>query len=454
MSEGLHVNVQQNMDALDVPRPAIVTRTQSPLKVAIVYGRPPIPMTRADQMTVAHLIEFLAARGHEIDLYTLAGEEPLTEGARHWLSNRCRLVSITFKSKARSILDGVLAALRARPMQVGYFWSRRQARALAEGMRHRDYDVVYVYYIRSALVFQKASELAGGTPFKSASFLGMQLSQALNTRRMVERMRRATDRAIYSVESRHLRHFEAQVWKLFHRVILIGKKDLEELRQVCQKIGQEEPDNVFLCAHGVDIEEFKPDWGEHEDGKTLVFAGVMRTNTNIHAITWFAVEAWPLIREEEPAAQLYIVGRQPSSDVRMLGDLPGITVTGEVASTADYIRKASVCVNPMQVGAGMQNKLLEYLAMGKATVATTLANEGIGARPDRDLLIADTPGHFAQRVLKLLEDRESRIKLGRSAREFVERQWSWEAQFLLLEAEFHRAVDELRADGRKWDQTV
>jgi glycosyltransferase involved in cell wall biosynthesis len=405
-------------------------------------------MTRADQKTVAHLIEFLAARGHEIDLYTLAGEEPVTEGARRWLSDRCRIISITMKSKARSILDGAFAALRGRPMQVGYFWSMRQARALADGMRRRDYDLVYVYYIRSALVFQKAAELAGGTQFKGASFLGMQLSQALNTRRMVESMRRVTDRAIYSVESRHLRHFEARVWKLFHRVILIGEKDLDELRQVCQEIGQQEPDNVFLCAHGVDIEEFKPDLGEHEDGMNLVFAGVMRTNTNIHAITWFALNIWPSIRKEEPAAQLYIVGRQPSADVRKLGDHLGITVTGEVASTADYIRKATVCINPMQVGAGMQNKLLEYLAMGKATVATSLANEGIGARPERDLLIADTPDQFAQRVLKLLRNRTSRAKLGRSAREFVEQQWSWEAQFLLLEAEFHRIVGELRAAER------
>jgi glycosyltransferase involved in cell wall biosynthesis len=442
------------MPELHVPRAANVAKTQHPLKIAIVYGRPPIPMTRADQKTVAHLIEFLAARGHEIDFYSLAGEEPVTDTARQWLSDRCRTISITWKSKARSIFDGALAALRAWPLQIGYFWSRQQARALADGIKKRDYDLIYVYYIRSAPVFQRALELAGKTSFSGASFLGMQLSQALNTRRMVESMRRRSDRAIYSIESRHLRRFEAQVWRHFDRVVLIGAKDLEELRQVCRETGQREPDNVFLCAHGVDIEEFKPDWGGSEDGKTLVFSGVMRTNTNIHAITWFAREVWPRIREAEPAAQLFVVGRQPSAEVRMLGGLPGVTVTGEVASTADYIRKASVCINPMQVGAGMQNKLLEFLAMGKATVATTLANEGIGAAPDRDLLVADAPDAFAERVLQLLRDPARRAALGRSARAFVESEWSWEAQFLLLEGEFHRAVDEARAAGRHWKPTA
>ena len=436
------------MDALEVPRAANVEITGRPLKIGIVYGRPPIPMTRADQKTVAHLIEFLAARGHEVNLFTLAGEEPVTDTAQAWLEDRCHLVSITQKSKLRSMIDSALAALRGRPLQIGYFWSREQARVLAEQLNQHDYDLVYVYYIRSALVFRKSLELAGEGRFNGASFLGMQLSQARNTRLMVERMKRMIDRVIYSVESRHLRHFEAWVWQLFDRAVLIGEKDFEELRQVCQENGEREPDNVFLCAHGVDIEEFKPDWQDHGDGKTLVFAGVMRTNTNIHAINWFAREVWPRVREGEPDARLFIVGRQPAAEVRVLGELPGVTVTGEVPSTAEYIRKATVCINPMQVGAGMQNKLLEFLAMGKATVATSLANEGIGASPDTDLLIADTPEQFAERVLHLLGDRARRDELGRSARAFVERLWSWEAQFLMLEAEFYRALDEVRVPAQ------
>jgi glycosyltransferase involved in cell wall biosynthesis len=402
-------------------------------------------MTRADQKTVAHLIEFLAARGHEIDLYFLAGGEPISERASKWLSERCAALSITWKSEARSIIDSAFSALRADPLQIGYFWSRQQARALADRIRTRDYDLIYVYYIRSAPVLKEALRLAGNGYFKGASVLGMQLSQALNTRRMVEKMRRRIDRAIYGIESFRLRRFEAQVWKHFDRVVLIGEKDFEELRQVCRETGQPEPHNVFLCAHGVDTEEFKPDSGEHELTNTLVFAGVMRTNTNIHAITWFARQVWPKIRDTVPDAKLFIVGRQPSVEVRMLGKLPGVTVTGEVPSTADYIRKATVCINPMQVGAGMQNKLLEFLAMGKATVATSLANEGIGARPGRDLFIADTPQQFAEKVLELLNSPSSRTALGQSAREFVEKHWSWEAQFLLLEQEFHRLVARIRS---------
>ena len=87
--------------------------------------------------------------------------------------------------------------------------------------------------------------------------------------------------------------------------------------------------------------------------------------------------------------------------------------------------------------------------MGKATVATTLANEGIGARPDIELLIADTSEQFAERVLTLLRDPARRTELGRSAREFVEGEWSWEAQFQRLEEEFYRAVESKRPIKRQ-----
>jgi len=395
-------------------------------------------MTRADQMTVAHLIEYMSARGHEIDLYILSGHEPIEVDASRWLSSRCRVVSITHKSRLRSLLDAGLAAVRGAPLQIGYFWSKRQAKALAEGFSTRNYDIAYVYYIRSAQIFIEALRLAERGSFRGASVLGMQLSQALNTRRMVERMHRRSDRLIYGIESSHLRRFEANIWQHFDRVVLIGKKDQDELSQVSREIGHPEPSNVFLCAHGVDIDEFRPDNSEINKEATLVFSGVMRTNTNVHAITWFAKHVWPRVKTAFPDAQLDVVGRQPSADVRALAQLPGITVTGEVASTADYIRKATVCINPMQVGAGMQNKLLEYLAMGKATVATALANEGIGAVSGRDLMIADTAEQFAEKTIELLGNEARRSELGRNARTFVQNSWSWEAQFRLLEDEFIR----------------
>lgn len=101
---------------------------------------------------------------------------------------------------------------------------------------------------------------------------------------------------------------------------------------------------------------------------------------------------------------------------------------------------AAVCVNPMQAGAGMQNKLLEYFAAGKAVVATSVANEGIGAKSEQQAVIADAPEDFASAIARLLRDPPLRQRLGNAARDYVVAEWSWEAHFLKLEADMYRQV--------------
>ena len=147
------------------------------------------------------------------------------------------------------------------------------------------------------------------------------------------------------------------------------------------------------------------------------------------------------MRAEFPLARFVIVGRMPRREILALGERPGITVTGEVTDPAHYIERATVCVNPMQAGAGMQNKLLEYMSMGKAVVATSLANEGIQARPGSEILIADGADEFAAAVVSLLRDGKRREAIGRAARARAVREWSWEARFLDLESDMAQHVD-------------
>ena len=118
----------------------------------------------------------------------------------------------------------------------------------------------------------------------------------------------------------------------------------------------------------------------------------------------------------------------------------GITVTGTVPDPADWMARAAVCTAPIRAAAGLQNKLLEYLAMGRPVVATTAANEGIGAVPGRDLLIADTAPALADTVAGLLADPARAASLGEAGRAFVTASWTWEAHFYKLEEAFLAAM--------------
>ena len=430
MTEAKQKTVEDTVEDKSGAFPPAMHVAPAARRFAIVYSRLPFPMTRANQMTVAHLIEFFAKRGHAIDLYALDNGEPIGAAERAWLDARRRSVRIFKHGTLRSLLGLVRGLLRGNPLQVGWFTNRAQSRAVGEAVAAGTFDIGYSYYIRSAEALKglgRGPQRANGP----ATFLAMQLSQSLNTRRMVRHYRNLKELAIYTVESRLVRGFEARIWKEFTRSVLIGEQDVAEIKKkACRECNLPEIDNVVYCSHGVDIERFVPRQDIAVDPATLVFCGVLRTYANVHAITWFADEVWPLVKEARPDARLLIVGRDPRPEVRDLGRRDGIEVTGEVANPADYIARAQLCINPVQAGAGMQNKLIEFLAMAKPVVATSVANEGIGARPGEHLMIADSPAVFAAAIHNLLGNSARAASLGTAARRFVEETWTWEAQFL------------------------
>jgi polysaccharide biosynthesis protein PslH len=419
------------------------------LRIALVCSRLPLPMTRADQLTVAHLISFLAARGHALDLFTLdTGEKPTPE-QREWLDQRCRQLLVFRQPRTRSILGLIGAVAVGKPMQVGWFSNRAHIRAVRQAISFRQYDVAYAYYIRSAEALRAVCPTDSKPDLRHPpTILGMQLSQSLNTRRLAQNSGRLRDKIIYAVEQGLVRRYEATIWRDFFRTVLIGERDAEEIRLACRERAMPEISNYVLAPHGVDTSRFRPRPDIDPDPATLVFSGVMRTNTNIHAITWFAKNCWPRIRAEIPGVGLLIVGRQPAPEVNHLADLDGaITVTGEVPDTAEYISRATVCINPMQIGAGMQNKLIEYMACGKAVVTTPVANEGINAVSGTHLLEAAGPEAFADAVVALLRNPEMRAALGKSAREYIQRNWTWEKLFSALESEMLATASPYRASA-------
>jgi glycosyltransferase involved in cell wall biosynthesis len=422
------------------PPPMKVGPSDRPLRIAVVYGRSPLPMRRADQLTVAHLLAFLKARNHEVDLYTIdAGGSPDAEDMA-WLERTCRSVRFYPHDKASIVSGLVKVPFGLRPTQVALFSHPRQRADVMAAAGRGDYDIVYTYYFRSAEITRgiKGLEL----PNRPKTFLAMQLSQTLNTRRIAENAPNLAYRLFYSAESRLVARYESEIWRHFDRAVLIGGNDVAAINETCAKLARPPLDNVVLCAHGVDTDRFRPRDDMTPLAGKLVFSGVMRTPTNVQAVQWFVNNVWPIIHAGAPHASFDIVGREPSAEVRALGAVAGVTVVGSVPDTSVPIASASVCINSMQAGGGMQNKLIEYLSSAKAVVATSVANEGIGATPGEHLLIADEPQDFADAVLELLASDARRDALGRAARDYILDQWTWEAHFLKLEAAFHHAIDE------------
>jgi glycosyltransferase involved in cell wall biosynthesis len=391
-------------------------------------------MRRADQRTVAHFISFLHARGHAVDLYALDTGGSPDEGERRWLREHCREVRSYRHSRLAAAVRAVTGLFRGLPLQVGMFRNRSLARDLEAQVAAGEYDVVYVYYLRSAAAARRLRTVAAANGHATPIVLALQLSQALNTSRIRRGAPTLADRLLYSVEAPLVARYEARIWQAFSRSILIGEADVDAINASCRRFGLPQLARYDLIPHGTDVGRFRPAPDEQVDHLMVCFSGVMRTPTNIEAIVWFVENVWDEVIRRVPGAHLYIVGREPTRTVRVLHDpTRRITVTGTVDDPASYIARAGVCINPMRAAGGMQNKLIEYLASGRPTVATSVANEGIGAPPDV-LQLADTAETFASATVDLLLDRDRARALGDRARQYALECWTWERHFLDLEA--------------------
>jgi polysaccharide biosynthesis protein PslH len=138
------------------------------------------------------------------------------------------------------------------------------------------------------------------------------------------------------------------------------------------------------------------------DTRGIVFTGAMDYWPNIDAVTWFAERIFPAIRDKSPAARFTIVGSRPTEAVLALARQPGVVVTGSVPDVRPYLAHAACAVAPLRIARGVQNKVLEAMAMARPVVASPQAAEGIRAEAGRDYLLAEGETDFAAAVLACL----------------------------------------------------
>jgi sugar transferase (PEP-CTERM/EpsH1 system associated) len=193
--------------------------------------------------------------------------------------------------------------------------------------------------------------------------------------------------------------------------------------------------NVRAISNGIDLDYYDPDAyfpREPSAGPMIVFTGQMDYRPNVEAVIAFAERTLPIVRVGAPQARFVIVGRNPAPAVRRLAEREGVVVTGSVPDVRSWLAVADVVVAPLRIARGIQNKVLEAMAMARPVVASPAAFEGIDAEPGRDLLVADGPQEEASAVLRLLADPSAAQAMGQAARQRVETGYRWEARLTPL----------------------
>lgn len=231
---------------------------------------------------------------------------------------------------------------------------------------------------------------------------------------------------IFRREARLLAKFEAKVAGNAEATLFVSE---DETHLFCAR-HPELVETTVSVKNGVDLVQFNSaNYPNVQSGKSLIFTGAMDYQPNIEAVEWFCRQVWPLIYKKHPDATFQIAGGSAGLRVKALEATEGVSVLGYVEDMAEALSRASIVVAPLQTARGIQNKVLEAMAMAKPVVATSLANEGINGEDGKQLLVANTAKSFASAVFSLIDSAEKRAELGTEGRTFVEKGFSWQRSF-------------------------
>lgn len=236
---------------------------------------------------------------------------------------------------------------------------------------------------------------------------------------------------VYGYEARMLFGWEKRIANEFDYSFFVSEKEAELFKKMVPDASKK----ITYFNNGVDTDHFSPTNSYEspylDEHKVIVFTGAMDYWANVDAVVWFSNEVLPALSDRVKDLKFYIVGFKPDEKVKALAASPHIVVTGAVDDVRPYLAHASVAVAPMRIARGVQNKVLEAMAMALPTVTTSQGYEGINADRDQELRVVDDAGDWVDSLVSLLTE-NSHASMGQAARQRVVMDYSWQSSLLRL----------------------
>ena len=377
------------------------------MKILVVLPRFPWPLDKGDKLRAFHQIVELSKR-HEIYLFAVSHRRVEPEHVQA-LEPYCRKIHVVKLNRLVCALNILRNWFSSKSLQMGYWntkYSKRSCKAFAREVQP---DVVYSQMIRTM-------PLVARLPFPKV--MDFQDALSMNTERRMEQSRGFWHYLLH-FEFKMLRSSEYKAFSVFDALTIISEVDSEAIPH--KKNGE-----IHIVPNGVDFGYFNTQAIKQSSNQafSICFCGNMSYAPNVDASRFLACDVMPLVWSKFPEATLLLAGTDPKPSVRALAS-KRITVSGRLDDIRSAYASAQIFVAPMRLGSGLQNKLLEAMAMGLPCVTTSLANTPLGAVDGQEILVGDTPETLADAIVRLLESQELRDSIAAEGNRFVTAHYSW-----------------------------
>jgi len=323
-------------------------------------------------------------------------------------------ISIVKFSKFTVFFNLLRAFFNGKPLQVGYFYFDKAQKKIDELIAKQKPDHIYCQLIRTTEYIKKYPHIPKTLDYMDVFSKGMERRKSTEPFYM---------KPFLAMEYRRLLRYERNVFAYFNNKTIISEQDKNF-------ISHPQKQTIVVVPNGVDTSYFKPI--VHKKEFELLFNGNMNYPPNIESVEYLVEKVMPYVWHKLPNTRLLISGASPHATVLDLAS-DKVIVSGWVDDIRMNFAKSKILVAPMQISIGLQNKLLEAMAMQLPCITSSLANNALGAKPNEQILVADTPEQYARHIIDLLQNEAKAKQIAMNGYQFVVGGFNWQSTTAILE---------------------
>ncbi len=383
------------------------------MKICILTPRFPMPECGGDLLRINYIARHLKSQGHQLVLVSYTEEAPDIEAAKEIYDE----VYTVKRNKFATLFYSALFLFTGRPIQCGYYYSKAFDRLFKRVIKKEKPDM-YVSHLLRMVPFLENAKVRKSSIVEMTDALSKTYTLATGAKG------NTLLRFIYKLEKHLIAKYEKYVIKRYPKVVLVSQSDIDFLRN---NMDDKQTQSLVLHTNGV---EYLPQSSEqHINQQKICFIGHMQSLQNQDAVIHFVNDIFPLIQAKRPDMKFYVVGAHPPKAIQKLDNGENIFVTGFVDNLNKFVSDSCIAVAPVQIAAGIQNKVLVAMANGIPVVLTSLIAKAIPELQDgENCFIRDDKQSFADACIKLIENEKLRCKMREQGRQMVITHYSWESK--------------------------